>query len=72
MIQELKSFAMQHYEKGGHWVVECFEDSDYQRFLDESKGNLVKAKRELKKDWKLRESLCQDVRGHGGCNDGDF
>jgi hypothetical protein len=64
MIKELKSFAMQHYEKGGHWVVECFEDSDYQRFLDESKGNLAKAKRELKKYWTFTEEQCQEVQDY--------
>lgn len=60
-VSLLKSYAEDNYEKGGHWVVECFDNCDYKNFLDEANGNLSVAKKELKKYWKLmaeQESNC--------------
>lgn len=54
-VRLLESYAMDNYDKGGHWVVECFDRNEYKKFLDEAKGNLAVAKKELKKYWKLME-----------------
>lgn len=47
----LEAYAMQHYEAGGHWIVETYNDADYQAVLDEAGGNMAKAKAALKKAW---------------------
>lgn len=60
-IAELKQLAMDNYEKGGHWIVECFDDYDYQDILDEAGGSLSKAKSELRATWKTKESYAQDI-----------
>ena len=49
--ETLKAYAMQHYEAGGHWIVETYGDADYQAVLDEAGGNMAKAKSALKKAW---------------------
>jgi hypothetical protein len=62
MIKELEAYAMANYDKGGHWIVECWEDSDYQGIIDEMK-TLEKCKKALKSLWNVtneRESNCMD------------
>jgi len=72
VYKELEDYAMRNYEAGGHWVVESFEKADYDEYLAQAKGRVNRAKRLLKEFWELKEELCRDVRGHGGCLDGDY
>lgn len=61
MIKELKQFALDHYEAGGHWVVETYSKEDYIDVLTKTK-TVVKAKKELKKYWKFineRQAECR-------------
>jgi hypothetical protein len=62
MIKELEAYALANYDKGGHWIVECWEDSDYQNVIDDEE-TLPKCKRQLKAIWGAsneRESNCMD------------
>ena len=72
MYKELEAYAMEHYEQGGHWVVESFDKSDYDKYIVLGGGDIAGAKAKLKWFWELKEEICQDIRGHGGCNDGDY
>ena len=51
MIKTLEAYAMQHYETGGHWVVETYETADYQAALDAAGGDIDKAKAAIKRAW---------------------
>jgi len=50
-MEELKEYALEHYDTGGHWVYETYADSDYQEVLDRCGGNILKACKYLKKSW---------------------
>jgi hypothetical protein len=56
MICELTEYSHDNYDKGGHWIFECYITSDYQDVLTEC-GSLDKAKEKLKAIWELREEL---------------
>lgn len=59
-VQALKQFALAHYEEGGHWVYETFDDSDYEQVL-RSFSSLEAAKADLKEHWEWineREQEC--------------
>jgi hypothetical protein len=56
----LEAFASDNYENGGHWVVECFGKADYDRYIEEAKGDLKKACKALKEYWKLIEGRAKD------------
>lgn len=61
MIKELEQFALDHYEAGGHWVVETYSKEDYIDVLTKTK-TVAKAKKELKKYWKFineRQAECR-------------
>lgn len=62
MIEELKKFALDNYNEGGHWVFECFDAADYQEYLDEAGGDLDRAREALRDHWALVEEQCQAVR----------
>lgn len=32
-INLLKKHAMEHYEEGGHWMVECWDRKDWEKFV---------------------------------------
>ena len=53
MIDQLKAYAMEHYEAGGHWIFETYSDADYQREIDFAGGSFAKAKKALKLEWKI-------------------
>ena len=53
MIDQLKAYAMLHYEAGGHWVAETYSNADYQREIDEAGGSIRKAKKAMKAYWLL-------------------
>lgn len=60
-IKELEQFALDHYEAGGHWVVETYSKEDYIEVLTKEK-TVAKAKKELKKYWKFineRQAECR-------------
>ena len=61
-VKELEAYAADNYEAGGHWVVECYDHSDYQAVLDRASNDLDEAKALLKQYWQLvseRERDCQ-------------
>lgn len=63
MIKTLEAYAMQHYEAGGHWIVETYGDADYQAVLDEAGDDIVAAKAMLEKAWlflNMREAEAGD------------
>ena len=49
--QMLSNYANDHYETGGHWVVECWDTVDYLQLLYRCKNNLSEAKLELRAYW---------------------
>ena len=60
-VNELESFALAHYEAGGHWVVECFDIGNYMEVLERTHGNIPEAKEELRNHWEMlneREADC--------------
>jgi hypothetical protein len=61
LIAELEQYALSHYEAGGHWVYETYSRKDYEDALNESGGDLAKAKQYIKEHWELivmREKEC--------------
>ncbi len=52
-MKALEQYAMDHYSEGGHWVFETYSDDDYQKVLDEAKGDIEAAKVEIKTQWLL-------------------
>ena len=60
MIDQLKQYALDNYEAGGHWAFETFDDSRYIAIINRTK-TLDEAKAALK-DWcnlvSERESDC--------------
>lgn len=61
-INDLKDFAHDHYNEGGHWVFECFDAADYQEYLDDANGDLDQARVALREYWDLMEEQCRAVR----------
>jgi hypothetical protein len=61
MIAELEQFALDHYEAGGHWVVETYSKEDYADVLLKFK-TMQKAKKDLKQYWKLMNNRQADCR----------
>lgn len=59
-IEVLKSHALKHYEDGGHWVYETFQDEDYREILVESNWDLETARRDMVSYWELIESRRKD------------
>ncbi len=55
MIEELKGFALEHYEEGGHWVFETYDKNDYIEAITECKGDIKKAKAYIRNHWELIE-----------------
>lgn len=52
-INQLQEFAIKNYEAGGHWVVECFSQSDYTEYIQKAGGNVQKACKLIKEYWEL-------------------
>ena len=55
-VAEVKEYAMANYEKGGDQIIECWEDSTIQEWVEED-GTL----KGLKKIIRYRESIRQDI-----------
>ena len=60
-IQNLQEFALTNYENGGHWIVECWGVEDYEELLDEEGNSLVRARREMKRCWKMWNERQKDA-----------
>jgi len=61
--QALEAYAVQHYETGGHWIVETYGIADYQATLDAAGGDIDEAKAAIKRAWLFQveqESNCGD------------
>ena len=58
-VANLRAYAQSNYATGGSWVVETFEDADYEKYLS---GGFKKAKADLKAYWLLMEELADDAR----------
>lgn len=52
-IQELKKFALAHYEEGGHWVYECYENEELEGTLMRAGGDVELAKEYLRTYWEM-------------------
>lgn len=61
-VQLLEQYALDNYELGGHWVVECWSTEDYVGLLDECKGNLEKSKRQLRAYWQRVNEQAAECR----------
>lgn len=48
----LEQYALDNYEAGGHWVVECWLEEDYLQALTEG-GSIEGAKKVIKAYWEL-------------------
>ena len=42
--EELIAYATENYEAGGHWIVECWIQADYEDLLNKLGGDVAKAK----------------------------
>ena len=61
-LNALEQYALDNYEAGGHWVVECFDKEDYLEIIAEAGCDLVEAKTLLRTHWEImceRESECR-------------
>lgn len=59
-VEQLKKYALDNYEEGGHWIAETYSDLDYGEsvFLSTS---LQACKKEFKEYWEMmnqREREC--------------
>lgn len=60
-VELLKQMALDNYEAGGHYMVECWEDADYIAWLLRYPF-LGQAKKELAKHWEHLESVARDIQ----------
>lgn len=63
--EELIAYATNHYEVGGHWVVECWGLADYEDLLNKVGGDVAKAKEFLKDQWELTNEQEQECAWDG-------
>ena len=63
-IKRIRDFAIQHYGKGG-WdiVVECYEDSDIAREIDECGGRVRRAISNIARDVGNHRAYEDDIKG---------
>ena len=48
--KQLKQWARDNYNAGGHWVYETFETSDYEEYVADANGD-YKAALQALQDW---------------------
>jgi hypothetical protein len=62
-INEVRKYAMYHYNEGG-WdeVVEAWGDGDILEYYSDSNGNTKKAFKEIAKTVKLRHEYSEEIR----------
>jgi hypothetical protein len=52
-IEHLKQYALDNYEKGGHWVYETYSNDDYVEALEKHNNDLTEALAHIRYDWEL-------------------
>jgi hypothetical protein len=52
--EALQEFALDHYEQGGHWVIDVFTKEDYDWYLNRA-TSMSEAREELQKYWTIIE-----------------
>ena len=60
-VEELKKYASDNYEAGGHWVVETYLDLNYAEVVFEY-PSLEAGKEGLKEYWEMMVDREQDCR----------
>jgi hypothetical protein len=63
-IEQLKTYALANYDNGGDWIVETYSDNDYSNVLDKCLRNVDLAKKQLRAQWELTESVARDIQGY--------
>jgi hypothetical protein len=72
-IQQLQQFAMDNYEAGGHWVVECWDAADYNQVLEDCGGDVEAASAAIQQQWELTNEQERNCAwGAAEDMDGDF
>ena len=61
-VDALMRYAIKHYHKGAHWIIETYDLEDYERALDEMGGNLTRAKAYLREIWEIKEERYREVQ----------
>lgn len=60
--ERIKAWALENYEKGGHWLYETYSIRDWESLLEDCNNNLAKAKSIARELWSIyneRESACR-------------
>jgi len=52
-MNELYQYALDNYEAGGHWIVECWDAADYNDILEECNGDVAAAKLVIRDQWEM-------------------
>ena len=60
LIEQLKAFALAHYNEGGHWVYETHDDGDYEGMIVAT-GSLESAMASLKDYWELKQEQYEEI-----------
>lgn len=60
LIEQLKQFALDNYEIGGHWIVECWDSADYNNVLDQCDGDVEAARRVMQRDWEFTNERARE------------
>ena len=63
--EELIAYATENYEAGGHWIVECWIQADYEDLLNNLGGDVAKAKGSLQAQWELINEQPQECSWDG-------
>lgn len=58
-LRALEQYAVDNYEAGGHWVVECFDRKDYLNIIERTGCDLNEGKVLLRAHW---ETMCERER----------
>ena len=63
--EELIAYATENYEAGGHWIVECWSQADYEDLLNNLGGDVAEAKESLQAQWELINEQQQECSWDG-------
>lgn len=59
LIDKLKAIAMDNYENGGDGFIECYDDAEWVRFIEDAEGKPIT---ELRKAMKLYDDHRRDIQ----------
>lgn len=62
MIAKLQDHCLEHYEQGGHWLYETYDEADFLKILYICKGDMDEAIKECEVRWKLLEDYSNDLK----------